>query len=69
MLLYTVPENRLSRPLILPHSTYNLLFAVLGAGDEVDGFHMSKVNVPAENIHVQQLAHILFLVVPAQVAL
>jgi hypothetical protein len=33
----------------------NLLLRVFGCGDQVDGFEVTKVDVPAENIDVQQL--------------
>ena len=48
---------------------YNLLFAVFCARDESNGFHMSKVDVPSEDIHVQQLADVFLLVVATKAAL
>lgn len=48
---------------------YNLLFAVFCARDESNGLHVSKVNVPSEDIHVQQLADIFLLVVATKAAL
>lgn len=38
--------------LLLLSQTYNLLFAVLCTGDEVNGFHVSKVDIPSEDVHV-----------------
>lgn len=33
----------------------DLLFGVLVGGDEVDGFEVAKVDIPTENINVQEL--------------
>lgn len=51
---------------LLLSQTYNLFFAVLCTGDEVNGFHVSKVDIPSEDVHVQQLAHIFLFVVSTQ---
>jgi len=45
-----------------------LFFRVFGCADEVDGFQMSKVDIPAQDINVQQFANIFLLVVSAQTA-
>jgi len=31
----------------------NLLFRVFGAGHEVDGFEMAKIDVPSENVNIE----------------
>ena len=33
----------------------NLFFRVFGSRDEVDGFKMSEIDVPSENVYVQEL--------------
>lgn len=51
------------------HNPYNLLFAVFLAGDKVHSFKMAEINLPTKDIHVQQLANVLFLLVAIQVTL
>lgn len=51
------------------YTTYNLLLAVLLTRDEIHSFKVTEIDVPTENIHVQQLANVLFLLVAVQVAL
>ena len=43
-----------------------LLFRVLGRGDEVDSFQVSKVDIVSLYIDVEKLAHIFFLLVAIQ---
>lgn len=45
----------------------NLLFRVLGGGNEIDGFQMTEVDVPAEDVDVEQLADIFLLVIATEV--
>lgn len=47
----------------------NLLFRVLCSRDEIDSLEMAKVDVPAQDVDIQQLAHIFLLVVATQAAL
>lgn len=45
----------------------NLLLRVLARRNEVDSFEMTKINIPAQNINVQELADVFLLVVAAEV--
>jgi hypothetical protein len=47
----------------------DLLLRVLGGRDEVDGFEMSKIDVPPENVDVQQLADVFLLLVAVEPAI
>lgn len=47
----------------------NLLLRVLCSRDKVDSLEMAKVDVPAQDVDVQQLANIFLLVVSTQAAL
>jgi hypothetical protein len=46
----------------------NLLLRVLGGRDEVDRFEMSEIDVPPENVDVQQLADVFLLLVAVEPA-
>lgn len=49
------------------NATYNLFLAVFHARNKIDGFEMAEINIPAEDIHVQQLAHVFLFLVSVQV--
>lgn len=46
--------------------TYNLLLCVLVGTEQVDGFHVSKVDVMAKQEDEEQLAYIFLLAVAVQ---
>ena len=46
--------------------TYNLLLSVLVGGEQVDGLHLAKVDVMAEQEDEEQLADVLLLLVAVQ---
>lgn len=47
----------------------NLFLRILVGRDEIDGFEVAKVDVPAEDVDVQQLADIFLLVVAVEVSI
>ena len=47
----------------------DLLFRVLGCRDEIDGFEVSEVDVPAKYVYVQELADVFLLRVAVKSAI
>lgn len=47
----------------------NLLLRVFLCRDQVDGLEMAKINIPAQNVDVEELADVFLLVVATQVAI
>ena len=45
-----------------------LLFRIFGGRDQIDGFEVSEVDVPAQDVDVKQLANVLFSLITVQVS-
>lgn len=46
----------------------DLFLGVCGGGDQIDGFEVAEIDIVALDVDVEQLAHVLFLLVPVEVA-
>ena len=47
----------------------NLLLAIFVRTDQVDGLQVSEVDIPSQDVDVQQFANVFLFVVPVQVAI